>query len=117
MDINNEFIPVETSTTTKTSITSTTSRSITTSVTLEGTSAATSDDYPAGKKREKIITGLTEIEKDILILSISALCLVLIALLWTICIKWRKSKRQRIREFQTLAEGSSQSLFNSSKMD
>ena len=81
------------------------------------TTETESGEFPAGQKRENIIKGLSELEKDICLISVSALCLVLVALLWTICLKWRKSKRQRLREFHTLAEGSSQSLFNSSKMD
>ena len=75
------------------------------------------DDYPPGQKREKFIQGLSELEKDIFIISLSALCLVLVILLWTICVKWRKSKRERIQEFQALSAGSSVSVFNSSKMD
>ena len=75
------------------------------------------ENYPPGQKRELIIQGLSELEKDIFIISLSALCLVLVILLWTICMKWRKSKRERIHEFQTLSAGSSVSVFNSSKMD
>ena len=120
MNINTDFIPVETSTTT-TTMTSTTSTaekitSVITVLTTEKTTAL-SDDYPPGQKREKIIAGLSELEKDIFIISLSALCLVLVVLLWTICLKWRKSKQEKIHEFQTLSAGSSVSVFNSSKMD
>ena len=120
MNINTDFIPVETSTTTMTSTSlSTTSEMATktSSMTSVLTTETNSNEFPAGQRREKIIEGLSELEKDIFLISLSALCLVLMALLWTICLKWRKSKRQRLREFNTLAEGSSQSLFNSSKMD
>ena len=119
MNINTEFIPVETSTT-STTMTSMTSRTkkitaVPVVITTEKVNEIP-DDYPPGQKREKIIEGLSEIEKDIFIISLSALCLVLLALLWMICLKWRKSKRERIAEFQTLSAGSSVSVFNSSKM-
>ena len=120
MNFNTEFIPVETSTTTtKTTTQLITAEMVTktspmTSVLTTGTK---SGEFPPGQKREKLIEGLSELEKDIFLISISALCLVLIVLLWMICLKWRKSKRQQIHQFQTLSAGSSQTIFNSSKMD
>ena len=120
MNINTEFIPTETTTTTVT-MTSTTFKTkkiteLPVVITTEKTSKVP-ENYPPGQKREILIQGLSEIEKDIFIISLLALCLVLIILLWTICLKWRKSKRERIAEFQTLSAGSSVSVFNSSKMD
>ena len=118
MNLNTEFVPVETSTT----ATTTTSQLITSEMvtkTLPMTSVLTTEtksgEFPPGQKREKLIEGLSELEKDIFLISISALCLVLIVLLWMICLKWRKSKRQQIHQF--LSAGSSQTIFNSSKMD
>ena len=119
MNINTEFVPVETSTTTTTTTQLITSEMATkaSEMTLASTTKTKSDGFPPGQKREKIIEGLSELEKDIFIISLSALCLVLVALLWTICLKWRKSKKQQIHQFQTLSAGSSQTIFNSSKMD
>ena len=120
MNINTEFIPVETTTTSTTMTTMTSSRintEVPVVITTEKLSTEGPKDYPPGRKREILIQGLSELEKDIFIISLSALCLVLVVLLWTICMKWRKSKRERIHEFQTLSAGSSVSVFNSSKMD
>ena len=120
MNINTDFIPTETTTTT-TTVTSMMSKTkkITEIPTVITTEKITEEPsyYPPGQKREILIQGLSELQKDIFIISLSALCLVLVILVWTICLKWRKSKRERIHEFQTLSAGSSVSVFNSSKMD
>ena len=128
MNIGNEFIPVETSTTqTSTTTTSTTATTTTTTSIMlpsemipttmaEITSVKPDSSYPPGVKRENLIKGLSEIEKDIFIISLSGLVLILMILLVVICIKWRKSRGHRY-EIQNMSAGSSMSIFNSSKID
>ena len=88
----------------------------TSAMTSISTTEAKSDGFPPGQKREKIIEGLTELEKDIFIISLSGLVLILTILLVVICLKWRKSKVQTY-EFHNMSAGSSMSVFNSSKID
>ena len=121
MNINNDFIP-ETSTTSTTqcssTVTTTTSRweIIPTSTMVDITTTEQVSEYPPGVKRENLIKGLSELEKDIFIISLSGLVLILMLLLMVTCIKWRKSKTQR-NDFQNLSAGSSMCIFNASKID
>ena len=73
--------------------------------------------YPPGIKREYLIDELSELEKDILILSLSGLILVLMVLLVVICIKWKRSRPQNACDFQHLSAGTSLTIFDSSKVD
>ena len=124
MNINTEFIPETTSTSaTSTTVISTTSTSvilpsamIPTTTMTETTSVKPDSSWPPGVNREKIIEGLSEIEKDIFLISLSSLVLILLALLVITCIKWRKSKGQKY-EIQNMSAGSSMSIFNASKID
>ena len=119
MNIDTDFIPVVSTTLTTSSTKLLTSSSETKlTETTEVTSISTeSNEYPPGQKRETLIQGISDMEKDILIISLSGLCLLSMVLLAIIWCKWRKAKNQRIHEFRTLEAGSSVSLFNSSKMD
>ena len=92
------------------------SEMIPTTTMTETTTAKPDSSWPPGVNREKIIEGLSELEKDIFIISLSALVLILLALLVITCIKWRKSKGQRY-EIQNLSAGSSMCIFNASKID
>ena len=129
MNIDTDFIPepTTTSTTSTTESLTTATSSTTISVILpsemiptttmaEITSMKPDPSWPPGVKREQIIKGLSEIEKDIFIISLSGLVLILMLLLVVICIKWRKSKGQRY-EIHNMSAGSSMSIFNSSKID
>ena len=127
MNIDKDFIPEPTTTsttsTTETTTTSTTtisvilpSEMIPTTTMAEITSMKPDPSWPPGVKREQIIKGLSEIEKDIFIISLSGLVLILMLLLVVICIKWRKSRGQRY-EIHNMSAGSSMSIFNSSKID
>ena len=123
MNINTEFIPETTTSATSTTVISTTSTSImlpsamipTTTMT-ETKSVKSDSSWAPGFKREKIIEGLSELEKDIFLISLSSLVLILLALLVITCIKWRKSKGQRY-EVQNMSAGSSMCIFNASKID
>ena len=125
MNINTDFIPVETSTTSSTSTTTPFTTATTTTMPWEYiqtpimadiTTTGQDYEYPPGVKRENIIKGLSELEKDIFIISLSGLVLILTILLVVICLKWRKSKVQTY-EFHNMSAGSSMSVFNSSKID
>ena len=87
-----------------------------TSMAQTDTTEENSDDFPPGVNREFLIEGLTEIQKDIFIISLSGLVLILMLLLVVICLKWRKS-RGRTYEIPNMSAGSSMTIFNSSKMD
>ena len=124
MNIDTDFIP-ETTTTSTTSTTTTSTTATTTTMPLEIiqtpimvdiTTIEQDYEYPPGVKREYIIKGLSELEKDIFIISLSGLVLILVLLLVVICIKWRKSKGQRY-EIHNMSAGSSMSIFNASKID
>ena len=127
MNIDTDFIPEPTTTSTTSTTETTTTSSATISVILpsemiptttmaEITSMKPDPSWPPGVKREQIIKGLSEIEKDIFIISLSGLVLILMLLLVVICIKWRKSRGHRY-EIQNMSAGSSMSIFNSSKID
>ena len=127
MNLGTEFIPepTTTSTTSTTETTTTSTTAISVILTSEMIPTTTMNDlttieqdssYPPGVKRENFIKGLSEIEKDIFIISLSGLVLILMLLLVVICIKWRKSKGQRY-EIHNMSAGSSMSIFNSSKID
>ena len=120
MNIQTDFIP-ETSRT-STTVTSTTTTTTSTSWEIIPTSTVSDifttevSEYPPGIEREIIIKGLSEIEKDIFIISLSGMVLILMILLVVICLKWRKS-RGRTYEIQNMSAGSSMTIFNSSKLD
>ena len=124
MNINTEFIPETTSTstthTTTTSTTTTTfilpSEIVPTTTIVDITTTEQDSSWPPGVNREKLIEGLSELEKDIFLISLSCLVLILLALLVITCIKWRKSKGQRY-EIQNMSAGSSMCIFNASKID
>ena len=123
MNINTEFIPETTTFTTHTTITSTTTTTlilptemIPSTTMTETTSVKPDSSWPRGVNREKLIEGLSELEKDIFIISLSCLVLILLALLVVICLKWRKS-RGRTYEIQNMSAGRSMTIFNSSKLD
>ena len=127
MNLGTEFIPepstTSTTSTTETTTTSTTaisvilpSEMIPTTTMNDLTTIEQDSSYPPGVKREHLIKGLSDIEKDIFIISLSGLVLILMILLVVICIKWRKSRGHRY-EIQNMSAGSSMSIFNSSKID
>ena len=124
MNINTEFIPETTITsTTHTAEISTISTSIMlpsemvlTTTMADITTTEQDSSWPPGVNREKLIEGLSELEKDIFLISLSCLVLILLALLVITCIKWRKSKGQRY-EIQNMSAGSSMCIFNASKID
>ena len=124
MNIDTDFIPETTTFTTSTTTTSTTTTTIqipseiipSTSM-VDTTTTQRDSSYPPGVKRENLIDGLSEIEKDILILSLSGLVLVLMVLLVVICIKWKRSRPQNACDFQHLSAGTSLTIFDSSKVD
>ena len=122
MNIDNDFIPETTTFTTSTTTTSTTTTTIIIpSEMIPSTEMAdtTQQDstYPPGIKREHLIEGLSEIEKDIFIISLSGLVLVLMVLLVVICIKWKRSRPQNACNFQNLSAGTSLTIFDTSKVD
>ena len=122
MNIDNDFIPETTTFTTSTTTTSTTTTKIQIpSEMIPSTEMAdtTQQDstYPPGIKREHLIEGLSEIEKDIFIISLSGLVLVLMVLLVVICIKWKRSRPQNACDFQHLSAGTSLTIFDTSKVD
>ena len=124
MNLGTEFIPEPTTTSTTStteSLTTTTSimlpsEMIPTTKMVEITSVKPDLSWPPVVNREKFIEGLSELEKDIFIISLSGLVLILMLLLVVICIKWRKSKGQRY-EIHNMSAGSSMSIFNASKID
>ena len=124
MNIDTDFIPETTTFTTSTTTTSTTtttiqipSEIIPSTTMVDSTTTQRDSSYPPGVKRENLIDGLSEIEKDILILSLSGLVLVLMVLLVVICIKWKRSRPQNACDFQHLSAGTSLTIFDSSKVD
>ena len=124
MNIDIDFIPETTIITTSTTTTSTTtttiiipSEIIPSTPIVDTTTTQRDSSYPPGVKRENLIDGLSEIEKDILILSLSGLILVLMVLLVVICIKWKRSRPQNACDFQHLSAGTSLTIFDSSKVD
>ena len=123
MNINSDFIPETTTSTTHTTTTSTTtttimlpSEIISTTTMADLTTTEQDSSWPPGVNREKFIEGLSELEKDIFIISLSCLVLVLMVILIITCIKWRKSRGQRY-EIQNMSAGSSMCIFNASKID
>ena len=124
MNIDPDFIPETTSTTTSTTTTSTTTTTITipsemiptTTMTVITTTEQDSS-YPPGVKREYLIDGLSEFEKDIFIISLSGLVLVLMVILVVVCIKWKRSRPQNSCDFHNLSAGTSLTIFDSSKVD
>lgn len=121
MNIQTDIIPMETSTT-QTSTSTITMSTLTslmetvTSMAQTDTTEENFDDFPPAVNREFLIEGLSEIQKDIFIISLSGLVLILMILLVVICLKWRKS-RGRTYEIQNMSAGSSMTIFNSSKID
>ena len=114
MNLGNDFIPVTSKPTTSTatqSITTVTSDTVTQLITTL-TSAQTSTEEKIQLER---VLGMNELSKDILIISLACLCLVLAIILAIIFTKWRKLKRAI--QFNMLATGSSQSVFNATKFD
>ena len=124
MNIDTDFIPETTTFTTSTTTTSTTtttiqirSEMIPTTTMYDSTTIEQDSSYPPGVKREYLIEGLSEIEKDIFIISLSGLVLVLIVVLVVVCIKWKRSRPQNACNFQTLSAGTSLTIFDTSKVD
>ena len=124
MNIDTDFIPETTTFTTSTTTTSTTTTTIQIpseiipSTSIADTTATQQDStYPPGIKREYLIDELSELEKDILILSLLGLVLVLIVLLVIICIKWKRSRPQNGCDFNNMSAGTSLTIFDSSKVD
>ena len=124
MNIDTDFIPETTTFTTSTTTTSTTtttiiipSEMIPSTEMADATTTQRDSTYPPGIKREHLIEGLSEIEKDMLILSLSGLILVLMVLLVVICIKWKRSRPQNACDFQHLSAGTSLTIFDTSKVD
>ena len=118
MNIQTDFIP-ETSTTSTTvtsTTTTTTSWKIIPTSTVSDIFTTEVSEYPPGVEREIIIKGLSELEKDIFIISLSGMVLILMIILVVICVKWRKS-RGRTYEIQNMSAGSSMTIFNASKID
>ena len=124
MNIEPDFIPETTTTsTTHTTTTSTTttllillSEMVPITTMADITTTEQDISWPPGVNREKLIEGLSELEKDIFLISLSCLVLILLALLVITCIKWRKSKGQKY-EIQNMSAGSSMCIFNASKID
>ena len=124
MNIDTDFIPeTSTTSTTSTTTTSTTATTITIPTKIiptticDSTTAQQDLSYPPGVKREYLIDGLSELEKDILILSLSGLVLVLFVGLVVLCIKWKRSRPQTGCDFHNLSAGTSLTIFDSSKVD
>ena len=124
MNIDTDFIPETTTFTTSTTTTSTTttkimipSELIPSTTMVDSTTTQRDSSYPPGVNRENLIAGLSEIEKDILILSLSGLVLVLMVILVVICIKWKRSRPQNTCDFHNLSAGTSLTIFDSSKVD
>ena len=124
MNIDTDFIPETTTFTTSTTTTSTTtttlmipSEIIPSTTMVDSTTTQRDSSYPPEVNRENLIAGLSEIEKDILILSLSGLVLVLMVILVVICIKWKRSRPQNTCDFHNLSAGTSLTIFDSSKVD
>ena len=124
MNIDPDFIPETTTSTTHTTTTSTTtttlmvpSKMIPTITTTDVITTGQDLSYPPGVKREYLIDGLSEIEKDIFIISLTGLVLVLLVILVVVCFKWKRSRTQNSCDFHNLSAGTSLTIFDSSKVD
>ena len=118
MDLGNDFIPVTSrpiiSTATQ-SITTHTSDTATQPITTPTEAQSSTQSSTEAKIQIERVLGINELSKDILIISLACLCLILAIILAIIFTKWRKLKRAI--QFNVLAAGSSQSVFNGTKFD
>ena len=114
MNLENDFIPV-----TSKPIIPTATQTITTltsDIATQSITRLTSDQTSTEAKIQlERVLGINELSKDILIISLACLCLILAIILAIIFTKWRKLKRAI--QFNVLAGGSSQSVFNATKFD
>ena len=114
MNLENDFIPV-----TSKPIISTATQTITkltSGIATQSITTLTSDQTSTEAKIQiERVLGINELSKDILIISLACLCLILAIILAIIFTKWRKLKRAI--QFNVLATGSSQSVFNATKFD
>ena len=86
-------------------------------VAVMSTTVGTTQEENTTYSSARLIPGVTEYQKDIILISIIGLCLLLGIIMAVICIKWRKCKRKHQIEFNLLKNGSSQSVLNTSKLD
>ena len=106
MNIDYEEIPFST--------TSSTPHNITMAVNTPSQDVLVTSDQP---KAERIIVGVSEFKKDIILLCMAGFCLLLGIIILVICMKWRHYKKQNQIQFNLMKSGSSQSVFNTSKIE